>query len=287
MKKYKIKKDTVQETLIIPLYGRKLAMDMYPDCFYDEDCQELFERIDYHFDKMGGMKSKIAAIMGATRQFDMAEACRRYITSHPKACIVNMGCGLDTTFRQVDNGLVKGYNIDFPDAIELRNELLPHREREINIASDLMDFSWFNQIDFNHEDGAVFFASGVFYYLKTEDVKTLLCAMAKHFPGGKIVFDATNAKGLKNMLKTWLEPSDMGNVHVYFSVDDEKTLLTWSHHFQKVCRKGYMSGYRPLDKRYGLLVNWMFRTLEKKKMLQVIELDFKGEDDKGKIFIDD
>lgn len=30
-KKYKIQKDSVQETLIIPLYGRKLAMDMYLD----------------------------------------------------------------------------------------------------------------------------------------------------------------------------------------------------------------------------------------------------------------
>lgn len=39
--KYKIKKGTVQETLMIPLYGRKLAMDMYPDIFNDRDCQEL------------------------------------------------------------------------------------------------------------------------------------------------------------------------------------------------------------------------------------------------------
>ncbi len=37
-KKYKIEKSTVQETLLIPLCGRKLAMDMYPDLFQDKDC---------------------------------------------------------------------------------------------------------------------------------------------------------------------------------------------------------------------------------------------------------
>lgn len=265
----------MEETLIIPLYGRKLAMDMYPENFQDYDCQELFAHIDYQFDKMGNKKSKMAAIMGATRQYDMAEASRRYIQGHPNACVVNMGCGLDTTFRQVDNGRAKAYNIDFPDAIALRNHLLPEREREMNIACDLLDFSWFDRIDFKKEDGAVFFASGVFYYLKTEDVKKLFCAMAERFPGGKLVFDATNAKGLKNMLKTWLKPSEMGNVGVYFSLEDEKVLLSWSGNFKMAVRKGYMSGYRQLDKRYGFLTNFMFKILEKKKMLQLIELDFK------------
>ena len=39
--KYKISKGSVQETLLIPLYGRKMAMDLYPDLFSDHDCQQL------------------------------------------------------------------------------------------------------------------------------------------------------------------------------------------------------------------------------------------------------
>lgn len=154
--KYKIQKGTVQETLMIPLYGRKFAMDMYPDIFNDRDCQELFEPVDYEFKAPGRMKAKIGAIMGATRQYDMASVCRDYLKSHPNACVVNIGCGLDTTFRQVDNGTAKGYNIDFSDVIAARNELIPERERENNIAANVMDFSWFEQIDYREEDGIVF-----------------------------------------------------------------------------------------------------------------------------------
>lgn len=273
--KQKIPKGSVQETLVIPLYGRKMAMDLYPDLFADRDCQKLFERVDFEAPTMKDIKTKIGALMAATRQYDMAEACRRYLTEHPNACVVNLGCGLDTTFSQVDNGTAKGYNLDFSDVTAVRNELLPKRERETNIVCDLNDISWFEKIDFNKNDGAVFFASGVFYYFKTEDVKKLFSAMAESFKGGKLIFDATNVKGLKNMLKTWLKPAEMENVELYFSVEDENILLSWSDKFSTVVRKGYMTGYRPLDKRYGFLANTVFNFGDKSKMCQIIEISFK------------
>ena len=277
MMKYKIEKGSVQETLLIPLYGRKMAMDLYPDLFADKECQTLLERIAFDAPPMSGIKARIGALMAATRQYDMAKGCLTYLKNHPNACVVNLGCGLDTTFYQVDNGTAKGYNLDFPDVIQARNELLPPKEREYNIACDLNDTSWFDAIDFNPEDGAVFFASGVFYYFKAEDVRTLFTAMAKRFPGGKLVFDATNAKGLKNMLKTWLEPAQMKDVGLYFSIENKTNLLSWSDSFASVTRKGYMAGYRTLDKRYGVLANTIFRFGDMSKMCQIIEITFKAE----------
>lgn len=274
MEKYQIKKGSIQETLIIPLYGRKLAMEWYPENFEDYECRRLFERIDCELPKQKKIMAKAGAIMGATRQYDLAAVCREYLAEHPKACVVNLGCGLDTTFCQVDNGMAKGYNIDFPDVIAARNELLPETEREKNIAGNLNDISWFEQIPYRPEDGAVFFAAGVFYYFKKEDVKKLVCTMAEHFPGGKLVFDATNARGLKNMLKTWLGPSGMENIGVYFSIEDEMELMNWSNKFSSVVRKGYLTGYRPLDRRYGRILNIVFRYLDKHKMCQIIELSF-------------
>lgn len=273
--KYKIQKGSVQETLLIPLYGRKMAMDLYPDLFADRNCRSLLESIDFEALPMTGIQAKIGALMAATRQFDMAEACRRYLKEHPKAAVVNLGCGLDTTFYQVDNGSARGYNLDFPDVVAARNELLPPGERENNIPCDLNDLSWFDKVESASEDGAVFFASGVFYYFKAEDVRKLFAAMAERFPGGKLVFDATNAKGLKNMLKTWLKPAEMENVGLYFSVENEQELAGWSPRFASVTRKGYMTGYRPLDKRYGFLANTIFRFGDKSGMCQIIEIEFK------------
>lgn len=274
MEKYKIKSNSVQETLIIPLYSRKLAMELYPENFEDHECRQLFEKIDYDFPRQRKIMDRAGAIMGATRQYDLAAVCKDYLAKHPRACVVNLGCGLDTTFRQVDNGMAKGYNIDLPDVIATRNALLPETARERNIAGDLNDVTWFDQIDYDQADGAIFFAAGVFYYFKTEEVKALLIRLAERFPGGKLAFDATNARGLKNMLKTWLGPSGMKNIGVYFSLEDERELMAWSRRFSGVVRKGYLTGYRPLDKRYGAILNRVFRYLDKHQMCQIIELTF-------------
>ncbi len=51
--KHPIEPNTVQETLVIPLYARKICMDHYPDLFADEACQSLIDSIDYDFEKGG------------------------------------------------------------------------------------------------------------------------------------------------------------------------------------------------------------------------------------------
>ena len=47
--KYKIKKNTVQETLMIPLYGRKMCSELYPKLYRDETAIRLMDEVDYDF----------------------------------------------------------------------------------------------------------------------------------------------------------------------------------------------------------------------------------------------
>ena len=45
--KYKIEKNTVQETLVIPLYARKMCSELFPNLYYDETAVRLIDKIDY------------------------------------------------------------------------------------------------------------------------------------------------------------------------------------------------------------------------------------------------
>ncbi len=47
--KCKIEKNTVQETLILPLYSRKLCTELYPNLYRDETAVRLLDQIDYNF----------------------------------------------------------------------------------------------------------------------------------------------------------------------------------------------------------------------------------------------
>lgn len=114
---------------------------------------------------------RFGALEVAMRQCDLAWEVQAYLKTHPCAAVVNLGCGLDNTGRACDNGRCKIYNLDFPDVIAVRNKLLPAGEREQNISCDLKDTAWFDGIDAT--GGAVFFASGVFYYFLTQQFRIL------------------------------------------------------------------------------------------------------------------
>lgn len=275
---YLIEKNTVQETMIIPLYGRKMCSKLYPSLFRDETAIRLMKEIDYDFSdlarKSKSMMQRFGFLEVAMRQNDLAYEVRDYLKIHPKAAIVNLGCGLDDTGHRCDNGTCKVYNLDFPDVIAVRNQMLPPRKREENIPCNLNDTSWFDKID--DSDGAVFFAAGVFYYFLTDEVKALVQAMAQAFPGGKLVFDAANKTAVKLMLKTWIKDAKIKDVGAYFAVSDAKAELSpWSEKLQ-ISSRGYMLGYNDLkDPSVSSFFRFLAKIGDEKMKMQIVRLDFK------------
>ena len=250
MRCHPIEKNSIQETLVIPLYGRALCTRKFPQLFADQTAAELLEQIDYDFSALeqrsGGLLQTFGALEVAMRQSDLAFEVREYLRAHPRAAVVNLGCGLDSTGRACDNGQCRIYNIDLPDVMAVREALLPSGERERNLAADLNDLSWFDAIDAPTEDGAVFFAAGVFYYFRTEQVRALCAAMAERFPGGRLVFDAAGPTAVKLMLKTWVKQAGIRDVGAYFSVrDPARELSPWTDRIA-VSSRGYMQGYQKL-----------------------------------------
>ena len=272
-----IEKNTVQETLVIPLYGRKLCTEQFPVLFRDDRAIELIERIDYDFSPLEAKSKSLAHRFGALevamRETDLMIEAKDYLRTHPEATVVNLGCGLDQTAENCDNGHCKIVNIDLPDVIAVREQLLPGSERVKNLAADLNDVFWFDSIDTNK--GVCFLAAGVFYYFKTEDIKKLFTSMARRFPGGRLVFDAAGKRAVKVMLKTWVKDAGVTSITDYFSVDSvEKDILPWMEN-AAVTHRGYMLGYNDLK---DPSVPGAFRLLSKLAdgfmKMRIIRMDF-------------
>ena len=74
--KYKIEKNTVQETLILPLYSRKLCTELYPNLYRDETAVRLIDQIDYDFSEAEknsrSLIQRFGALEVAMRQNDLA-----------------------------------------------------------------------------------------------------------------------------------------------------------------------------------------------------------------------
>ena len=255
-----------------------VCSEHFPELFSDPEAKRICGSLDYDFsDKRKKMESPFGlfgALEVAQRQYDLRCEAESYLKTHPGAAVVNLGCGLDDTFSKVDNGTCKGYNIDFPDVIKIRNKLLPAKEREVNIACDLNDHSWMDRIDAS--EGAVFVAAGVFYYFRTEAVRALFDAMAARFPGGVLAFDSCNRRGAKMMTKTWIKEAGIRDVSAFFSLEDERELRDWSRHFASVTAKSYMRGYRDIYDKVGLLHKLMIRFCDSLVKMKIVRIEFGG-----------
>ena len=65
MDKYKMEKNTVQETLVIPLYGRWLCSRRFPALFQDESAAERMERMDCDFSELEKQSHSLMQVFGA------------------------------------------------------------------------------------------------------------------------------------------------------------------------------------------------------------------------------
>ena len=275
--KYHIEKNTVQETLVIPLYGRKLCSELFPNLFRDEKAVRLIEKLDYDFSELEKKSRSLAYRFGALevamRENDLMYEIKDYLKTHPKAAVVNLGCGLDQTAENCDNGECKIYNLDLPNVMEVRNALLPEGGRIKNVACDLNNISWFDEIDITK--GVVFIAAGVFYYFKKEQIKTLFTAMADRFKGGRLVFDSANKRAVKMMLKTWVKEAGITSIEDYFSIGDvKKDIAPWFNK-AKVSSKGYMLGYNDLkDKSVPKLFRLMAKLGDGFMKMQIVKIEF-------------
>lgn len=279
MERVHIEKNTIQETLVIPLYARKLCSERFPELFRDEKAMELMERLDYDFSRMEkeahSLMQRFGALEVAMRQSDLAVEVRDYLSEHPNAAVVNLGCGLDQTAESCDNGRCNIYNVDLPDVIAVRNSLLPERERVKNIAADLNNAGWFDLIDAT--GGAVFLAAGVFYYFRKHEVKALIHKMARHFPGGRLVFDTAGKKAVAMMIKTWVKQAGIEDVDAFFHVNNiEKDVIPWMKK-AKVTSRGYMLGYHNLkDPSVSGFFRFLAKLGDRVMRMQIVRIDFES-----------
>ena len=271
-----IEKNTVQETLVLPLYGRKVCSERFPQIFHDEEADRLVQSLDYDFSEYGKSLTSSTGLLGALevaqRQNDVASEIRDYLATHERAAVVNMGCGLDGSFRRCDNGTVRGYNVDMPDVIQVRDRLLGAGERERNIASDLNDFSWMDQVD--GSEGAIFFAMGVLCYFSVQQVRALLTEIARRFPGSVVVFDVFNRLGARMFAKTGQKETGIDGVGIGFYLDDPAELVQWGPEFGRVSSRSYMRGYQDICPELGLVLRVMVKACDRGMGMRIVKVQF-------------
>ena len=117
--KISIEKGNVQETLLLPLWGRAFETQKDKPRLIDKKAVEIIKKIDYDFSDIEETQA-MSQHGWVARSLHTDRTILAFMKQHPGAAIVNIGCGLDTTFSRIDNGKIIFYELDLPDVIALR-----------------------------------------------------------------------------------------------------------------------------------------------------------------------
>ena len=213
--KIAIELGNVEITLLLPLWGRAVESLKKNARLTDKTSVDIIEKIDYDFSVISANIHPITRFEWIARSIHIDKAIREFILQYPKATIVNIGCGLDTTFERVDNGDLFWYDLDLPGVIELRRKFIPESKRRKFISRSFLDDSWFKDL---HIDENVFLiAAGVLYYFEENQLREIFNKIVSAFPGSEFIFDAASSIGVKTANKEVIKKSGL----------DEKSFLKW------------------------------------------------------------
>lgn len=272
MKETSLDMQSVQGTMLLPLWGRAEYSKRNPDILDDRTAIEIVENLDFDFSGIERNFGEFGGICYIVRARRTDDEIRSYLKDHPHATVVNIGSGLDTTFSRVDNGTVKWYNMDLPDAIAFRRSLIPDSERNVSIAKSFFDTTWFDDIEFDEKDGILFSSAGVFYYFENDDMRKMFGAMAERFPGGRVYFDAESkmAVGFSNRM---VKKTGNKGAMMHFYVNSERSIAEWTPKIDHVASERYFAEI-PKKERWGLSIRMRMAMMDSFGMMKFIRVVF-------------
>lgn len=176
----------VSETALLTLYGRAYQAG-HPDPIIDDPMAiRLVESIDFDFEKFGRKGQEMAL-----RSLAVDRCAIDYLTAHPRATVVALAEGFQTSFWRLDRALpdpeFTWVSVDLPPVVKIRQHLLPRSGRITHLAQSALDYGWIDKVDAGN--GMFITAEGLLMYLQPHEALGLIARCAEAFPGGQMFFD--------------------------------------------------------------------------------------------------
>ena len=235
------------ETMLQSFYARAQYSKSKNTKFYDAKAVELVDKIDYDFSLANKDSTMGKGVIARSIVFD--ELVKSFISSNPDCTVVNIGCGLDTRFYRMDNGLLTWYNLDLPETIDVRNQIFQEEGRVSTIGISVLDPEWPKEVKVRGK--MLFIIEGLSMYLTAEENKKMLRIIKDNFDNAYVLMEClakmwVKREGIEKSIK------QTGSKFVFGadSFDDLKEIATGFH---KVKDDNILRGMALLSPIYRVL----------------------------------
>ena len=193
--KIKVELGDIQRTLFMPVWARAVETKKENPILVDRTALEIIDTVDFDFSQMTDNLAEINQISWIARckRYDLI--VNKFINDHPKGTVVNIGCGLDTSYERINNNSILWYDLDLADVIELKRKFQKETEKRRFVSSSFLDTNWFSNLDI--DDNILFISTGVFVYFEELEIRDFVIKVANRFDNCEMFFDVTSPKDLE------------------------------------------------------------------------------------------
>ena len=92
----------VEDTLFVPMLGRIYASEHCPQILYDKKALELKNKLPSDLIEQN-KQNQYTLLASASRSANMDRFIQSFLERRPNGVIVQLGCGLETTYYRCDN----------------------------------------------------------------------------------------------------------------------------------------------------------------------------------------
>lgn len=226
----KLNLTSVEETLFVPMRGRVYASLNFPEILNDKKALEISEKLPKTYMNME-KESQYTLMASSVRSMNMDKYIKEFLEKNPNGTIINVGCGMETTFYRNDNGKATWYEIDLEEVTTLRKKVFETNERDIVLTYSMFDYNWMKEVKKSNEPYLIV-ASGLFYYFEEKAVIEFL-RKVKELGNAEVVFDTVSKFGMKQTRK-YMKQLGKDDALMYFYVEDVNDLLKQLHEETKL-----------------------------------------------------
>ncbi len=244
----------VRETLLLPLWGRAVETKKANPALMDQTAVDIVEHLDYDFSTIAKNMNPLIRAAWIARSLYFDACIEHFLALHPEASVVNVGCGLDTTYDRVGNGKAIWYELDFPEVVELRKQYIPESPTRIFLPYSVFDPRWSEEVIGKQE--AFILLAGVIYYFEEAEVKALFSRFAETFCRCEVAFDYSSPRGVAVSNRRVIEDGGMSaSARLKWGIKNIHALANWGQKLEVVEHRPLFADYKlrfPFWRRLGM-----------------------------------
>lgn len=128
-----------------------------------------------------------------------------FISKNSSCTVINLGCGFDTRYWRIDNKKCEYIELDLPELVEMKKEILKEHLSYELIGCSVLDSSWIGKVTLKGNRNFLLIAEGLFMYLPKDDVINLFNTFSNRFYHSQIVLEVVTEKYTSGLWKKIVE----------------------------------------------------------------------------------